>query len=276
MTHDTQTWDFFLIYSRSDAAVAHEIYESLRSDFRVFLDSESIPIGEPWDAALAAAMSNVKVFLVLLSPDFDDSLLAREEYQIAINAKRKNPEACGLVPISLQPRAILPYGLGIFQGLDLSKHGGTEGIANRLRKQFKAEHHVARPKPDNSHPLAVFPRSGRVPSELITERLITAFASLHDPLVGPALGLMFVDKANAFRRSADPNDESATVVEAYTLPPPGSVSPLLFWRSLLSEARLHSPRMLAAVLLTANTNSFSESALADYRKLLTALVGASR
>ena len=102
----------------------------------------------------------------------------------------------------------------------------------------------------------------------MTENLTAAFASLHDPLLGPALGLMFVDKANAFRRAADPGDATVTVIETYSLPPAGTVSPIIFWRSVLSEARLHSPRMLAAVLMTANTSSFGEPAWKDHQALL--------
>ncbi len=265
-------WDFFIIHASPDAALAAELHAALRDEFTVFLDRASLPLGEEWDEALGRALTQTRVFLVLVTPHLDGAHFAREEYQRAINLRRAAPHARAVVPITPVPQAMLPYGLGLFHGLDFGRDGGLAGVTRRLKAEFGAR----RPEPPATvgpgapagHPLHSYSRYGRVPPEFVTEALVTAFASLHDPLLGPTLGLMFVDKASGFRRSADPDDPGVTVVEAYELPTPGAVPPLVFWRAVLSAARLHSPRMLAAVLLTANTNAFSDPARADHRRLL--------
>jgi TIR domain len=269
-----QYWDFFIIHSSRETELASQLYVALRDDFAVFFDRESIPLGATWDEHLFQAMMRTRCFLVLISSQFEEAQIAREEYQIAINLRRQSPETKSVVPITSEARALLPYGLGIFQGLDFRRDGGLAGVVGKLKSDFSSAPpgsptSTSTGKPATpAHALHDYPRRGRVPPELVTEILITAFASLHDPLLGPSLGLIFVDKANAFRKEADPDDPSVTIIETWALPPVAMVAPLVFWRSLLTEARLHSPRMLAAVLMTANTNTFSKPAWKDHQSLM--------
>ena len=44
-----EQWDFFIIHSSRDLALARQLHDELDADFDVFLDSESITLGAPWD-----------------------------------------------------------------------------------------------------------------------------------------------------------------------------------------------------------------------------------
>jgi hypothetical protein len=107
-----------------------------------------------------------------------------------------------------------------------------------------------------AHFLHQFPRGPMVEGHFISEKIIESFAKI----INPRQAMLYIDKANRTRREADPNDDSVTILESYTLLSPLETRPMDFWLDAFHEARLHGPRMLAALLMVLSDEQFSEEA----------------
>lgn len=94
------------------------------------------------------------------------------------------------------------------------------------------------------HPLHEFPPGPRVPRYLIPLSVEQEIAEAVP--TDAAMGM--VNAANLMRQQADSGDPTATLISVSTLPDPmrGSIQ---FWRTTFTEACLHGPRMVAALLL---------------------------
>lgn len=100
------------------------------------------------------------------------------------------------------------------------------------------------PRTDPADPLGPYPRrwpAGR-PRPDVPGDLIEAYA---EHAFNPAVALAAVREAGRLRRAADPD---ATVVKAIHLPTSGTAFD--FWATAFEQALLHSPRMVAALVLT--------------------------
>ncbi len=119
-----------------------------------------------------------------------------------------------------------------------------------------------------SHFLHQFPRGPMVEGHLISEKIIEAYAKL----IRPKQAMIYIDKANRMRKDADPNDDSVTILESYTLLSPTESRPMDFWLDAFHEARLHGPRMLAALLSVLPDEQFNEDAKNAKNQLLENLI----
>lgn len=116
--------------------------------------------------------------------------------------------------------------------------------------------------------LDLYPRGPMVESHLIDEKIIESYAKL----IRPKQALMYIDKANRMRKNADPNDESVTILEPFSLLSPTESKPIDFWFDAFHEARLHGPRMLAALLLVVSDDQFNQSTKLLRTQLLEQLI----
>lgn len=114
------------------------------------------------------------------------------------------------------------------------------------------------------HFLQAYPRGPMVEGHLIDSRIVESYAKL----IRPELALSYINKANQLRKAADPLDERATIIEAYTLLSPTNSRPLDFWLDAFHEARLHGPRMLAALLHVLVDDQFPKEIQEARRTLL--------
>lgn len=119
-----------------------------------------------------------------------------------------------------------------------------------------------------SHFLHQFPRGPMVEGYLIDEKLPQAYAKL----IRPKIAMSYIEKANKLRKDADLNDETVTILEPYTLLSPLESRPFDFWLDAFHEARLHGPRMLAALLHVLPEDQFNESSKDARRELLMNLI----
>ncbi|MDX2070253.1 MAG: hypothetical protein SFV55_17630 [Haliscomenobacter sp.] len=114
------------------------------------------------------------------------------------------------------------------------------------------------------HLLHKFPTGPMVEAYMVRTLIIEACAKS----IKPERALSVISEVNAYRKEADPNDTDVTLIETYLLPPVDRVSPLEFWTNVFTEARLHGPRMLAALLLKVPDANFSGDAKYEKKLLL--------
>lgn len=107
-----------------------------------------------------------------------------------------------------------------------------------------------------THFLHQFPRGPMVEGHLISEKIVEAYAKF----IRPNQAMKFINKANRLRKEADPDDDSVTILESYTLLSPTESRPIDFWLDAFHEARLHGPRMLAALLSVLPDEQFNNEA----------------
>jgi hypothetical protein len=77
-----------------------------------------------------------------------------------------------------------------------------------------------------------------------------------------------IDRANALRQDADPEDDTVTLIKQSRLRSPEDNAPIDFWIDAFGEAGKYGPRMLAALLLVLDDAQFDEIATRDRRELL--------
>lgn len=104
------------------------------------------------------------------------------------------------------------------------------------------------------HPLHQYPRGPMVETYKVPNSIKKAYAATISPFNAQSI----VSAANAFRMEADPKDRRATVIRPYDLPPPQGIAPYVYWQYVFTEACLHGPRMLAALLLVVPDEQFPE------------------
>ena len=80
----------FISYSSKDKSIAAEIASQLeKRGHHVWLDRESISIGEQWDVSIAQGLGSAKVFILLLSPNSVKSKYVKKEFIYACSMKLK-------------------------------------------------------------------------------------------------------------------------------------------------------------------------------------------
>jgi hypothetical protein len=133
---ESHRWDFFVAYSRADAAGAEYLYSRLSSRSRTFIDSRCLKLGDDWDVALSEAQRSSKVTVVLISANSEHAFYQREEIAAAISLARADPSAARIVPVYLDgfPRHndAVPYGLRVKHGIAISGDVTMDDVAQRL------------------------------------------------------------------------------------------------------------------------------------------------
>ena len=264
------TWDVFVSYASPDIEHARALSSALQPDFHVFLDEESVPLGLPFDQALVDALNSSRVTVVLISQQSRQAFYQREEVVRAIARMRRTGGAHRVVPVYLDgpvPAAELApvVGVALLHGLSLAVDG-LPRVAARLRALLAEAGTVAPPVPP-AHPLHEFPAWGYVESHRIRRVLIDAVAERYSD----ATAALIVQGANEMRVDADPSSPEASIIRQITLPTIGVVGPIAYWAAVFTEAKLHGPRMLAALLLTVNSQAFPPAARNARQELLTYL-----
>lgn len=248
----------------------------MKTRARVFLDVVSLAGQEGWDLEIPRAQYSSRVTVALISRHTGSAYYAREEIATAIALQRTYPGRHRLVPVYLDgpppdPESV-PYGLRLLNYLS-ALDGGMTAVATRLLGQAPDSTAPSGPLADPrrqtiaAHPLHRFPRGPAVQSELIPGKLIEAWAEL----VRPREAALVVSDANAFRIEADPEDGTVTLIKAIHLPDPLANASFVYWLEVFNAARLHGPRMLAALVLTLPSDMLTDSAKQARGRLLDAL-----
>ncbi len=266
-------WDFFLAHAHRDAERARELHRLLGQEYSVFLDRACIEPAEDWSSILPRAQQESKVTVALISGRLDSAHYAREEIQRGIALNRAYPSHHRIVPVYLDGKPPIgeeiPYGLWLLEDLDVVRDGGLEGVAARLREMLNGRSSEWAMKVEPAHVLHAYPRGPLVAAHWIRSSLIEAFADL----IRPRQAGQMIAEANAFRAEANPGDAAVTHIRVIDLPDPLAVPPRDFWTAVFTEARLHGPRMLAALILSVPPDRMHRTAAEEREALLRRLRG---
>jgi len=273
MVGEDVRYDFFISYASPDIVAAEDLCQRLAGR-RVFFARKTIAPGAEFDLELASALNASATIVILISHRSGEAFYERAEIARAIGRYRADKTCVRLVPVYLNGIAAmdLPFvGLELVQGLDAATLG-MEGVAAALLTDpgspIEAATHPeiegpARP----SHSVALIrgvPPGGVVGADLIRRELIEAFA-LAIPNTQAALAVV---EANALLVEAAPDEVDVGVIRHIDLPDPATVPPFTFWIAAFNQARLHGPRMIAALLLSLPDDRYSTSARTQRDRLI--------
>ena len=264
-------WDIFLAHSSQDTEEAQKLYDLLSSTFRIFLDVCSLEPGGDWDIEIPRAQRESRATVILLSSTSQRAYYAREEVARGIALARADPMRHEVLPVYLEGAPsgdIAPYGLFLKQSLTCERDGGLSGVAEKLRSIVASLRELNQPavaQPATTEcVLCRYPRGPMVPPFKVKRAIKEAFADL----IPPARAMTTVEDAITLRLEADPYDSEVTYIRRRDLVPPETVSPMTFWSAAFTEACLHGPRMLAALLMAVDERMLPQQAKDERKALL--------
>src|SRR3954469_10847221 len=126
MTGSSPMVKVFLSYRRTDGAVVKRLYDALMARLgsgHVFMDCQSILLGEDWRRALERALAECDVLVVVIGPDWvsavDDAgrrRLEQEEDYVRLEIEEALRRNLRVIPVLIQGAAMphpqqLPAGL---------------------------------------------------------------------------------------------------------------------------------------------------------------------
>jgi AAA-like domain/TIR domain len=105
---------FFISYKRDhspDEALADELFRQLNIRFvdNIFLDRQSLKLGDDWRAVIGPRIRNADYFIILLSPSvFQNPDNIRDEYDIAVEQFERTKLQPRIVPVVLSSGLTIP------------------------------------------------------------------------------------------------------------------------------------------------------------------------
>lgn len=214
--------------------------------------------------------------VILVDTGFSMAHYARAESIFAIALAQTDPEEHRVVPVYLQGRPKIldtPYQFLPTQSLDLASEGSWEAVAAKLRLVLHSNGTAIQPMEAPAQAtsldaivakIRILPIGPRFEIFLVRSDLIQAYADAAGADNAPAV----LGQAIFLQISANPN---ATYVRPSHLPDPRFNPPSVYWRSAFSEACLHGPRMVAALLYAMDYSQFTDSVKAERMTLLSTL-----
>lgn len=273
-------YDFFIAYPSAAVEQANAIHDLLADSSQVYLDSINLKAGQNWATAIQEAQAASRMTVALICHEYQAAYYAQEEVAAGIAYERVWGKALHcIVPVFLNgiplDPAQIPYGLRCKHALDMLKLGGLKSVAGKLKDMLGPS--IVNSAPGSTpkrtavafeHPLKQYPTGPLVPSELVCAELVQSYAQL----IRQFEAQQVIADANRFRLEADPEDPAATTIKEFQLLPVYSVPPYAFWLSAFVEARLHGPRMLAALLMVVPDDQFGVKARSNRHALLDSLL----
>ena len=123
-------YDYFISYSHKDihkAEYLHEKLKKLKPNSKVFIDKNILHTGHAWQMAIFEALDNCAKIITLLSNDYINSKVCKEEYNIA-HFRQRESEHQVLLPVYLYS-CLLPTYMKLTQYLDC-----REGLESKLEE----------------------------------------------------------------------------------------------------------------------------------------------
>lgn len=139
-------YDFYMSYASPDKAIARELYNLLVPDASVFLDAQSLSVGDEWDSEIFRAVESALITLILVSSNTAKSANQRREIEFAIGRTMANRSQHRVVPVfldsALRDSSEVPYELRSFQGIAIDSYSILKPAAKQLLeilRYFKQE-----------------------------------------------------------------------------------------------------------------------------------------
>jgi TIR domain len=268
-------WDIFVAYPSANWRDASNLFDALVPHVTVFFDRKSLQVGDEADVVIPRALRSSKMAVVLVDSDYSRSYYARAESVLAIALARSDP-SYRVVPIYLRGRPPIidtPYGLLLKQSLDFTAEASWEAVAQKLRYALgsMADSTGAVESVDSvSHPdpkvalIRRLPIGPRVNNFLVRLSLVQEFSDA----AGPDRASDVLNEAVYLQLSANPE---ATYILPSHLPDPRFAGAFNYWKTAFSEACLHGPRMLAALLMAVDDSQFTDAWKNERDRLLSTL-----
>lgn len=267
-------YDFFVAHAGSDTPQALTLHDALHPAHHVFLDKKSLEPGPEWNKALAEALVSSRVIIILLSQNSLGAYYLQEEITRAIQLYRSNRNWYKVVPVYLDgfPEEIknIPYGLYQLHSIDVIAEGGLTLTAQKLTALLSdsassdTDMLKLKDKLKLKHVLHDYPVGPMVEGHWVSLGIIEAVAEF----VEDSMCLQVIYEANAFRQEADPSEEGSILIRKIKLPNPNRNNAMEFWLAAFTQARLHGPRMLAALLMSVQDSFFPKAAREEKNALL--------
>jgi hypothetical protein len=130
-------FDFFIAHASPDKEHARRFAERLEPDFRVFLDTEDVPLGVDWGNVIDEAQQQSQFTLALISDKTESAPYAMDEIRAAIDRERRGGGRQRLIPLYINGIPATAddylYGLRTRQGLSLKEPADYEDAVRRVR-----------------------------------------------------------------------------------------------------------------------------------------------
>ena len=131
-------FDFFIAHASPDKEHARRFADRLEPDFRVFLDTEDVPLGVDWGNVIDEAQRQSHFTLALISDKTEAAPYAMDEIRAAIDRERHSGGRQRLIPLYINGLPATAddyvYGLRTRQGLSLKEPAEFEDAVQRVRE----------------------------------------------------------------------------------------------------------------------------------------------
>jgi TIR domain len=131
-------FDFFIAHASPDKEHARRFADRLEPEFRVFLDTEDVPLGVDWGNVIDEAQQHSQFTLALISDKTEAAPYAMDEIRAAIDRERHSGGRQRLIPLYINGIPATAddyvYGLRTRQGLSLKEPADYEDAVRRVRE----------------------------------------------------------------------------------------------------------------------------------------------
>jgi TIR domain len=131
-------FDFFIAHASPDKEHARRFADRLEPEFRVFLDTEDVPLGVDWGNVIDEAQRQSQFTLALISDKTESAPYAMDEIRAAIDRERHSNGLQRLIPLYINGLPATAddyiYGLRTRQGLSLNEPAEFEDAVQRVRE----------------------------------------------------------------------------------------------------------------------------------------------
>lgn len=129
----------FISYKRNaepDETVAHQVFESLRTQYHVFIDS-LMPLGTVWAELIESEIRSCDFFIVFLSPQSIHSEMVKGEIEKAHQYSKETRNRPYILPVRLTLEGALPYSVGPYLNhinwVDWGAHTDTPRVIESIK-----------------------------------------------------------------------------------------------------------------------------------------------
>jgi hypothetical protein len=156
-------YDFFIAHAGGDTAEAEHLFDALKDQARVFLDSRCLRLGDQWDVILPEAQRRSRVTVVTLSRRTDAAFYQREEVAAAIDLARHASHR--VVPVFLEgppgEDSSVPYGLRRLHYAVLTDRFSVDDLARQLLELIRPSAEAPVTSPSKPHEVPSTPDDNR-------------------------------------------------------------------------------------------------------------------
>ena len=134
-------FDFFIAHASPDKEHARRFADRLEPDFRVFLDTEDVPLGVDWGNVIDEAQRQSHFTLALISDKTEAAPYAMDEIRAAIDRERHSGGRQRLIPLYINGLPATAddyvYGLRTRQGLSLKSPPSSRTQCNAFVNSWR-------------------------------------------------------------------------------------------------------------------------------------------